>query len=100
MLIPYFQTLNAEPRRGGGWPYLSAARREAGVAAQPALQVVGALAVSAQVDGARLDVDVHQVVDDLALDVVLDAVDQVAAAHVDHLDEGEVPEGREGGEGW
>lgn len=74
--------------------YLSAVRREARVTAQPPLQVVGTLAVSAQVDGAWLDVDVHQVVDDLALDVILDAVDEVAAPHVYHLDEREVPGGR------
>lgn len=51
-----------------------------------------------QVDGSGLDVDVHQVVHDLALDVVLDAVDQVTAAHVDHLDERQLP-GRRGRRG-
>lgn len=48
-----------------------------------------------QVDGSGLDVNVHQVVDDLALDVVLDAVDEVPASHIDHLDEGQLPGWRE-----
>lgn len=55
--------------------------------------------MSAQVDGTRLHVDVHQVVDDLALDVVLDAVDQEAAPDVDHFDEREVPVGQRGSRG-
>lgn len=74
-------------------PYLSAPRREARVAAQPPLQVVGALAVPTQVDGSGLNVDVHQVVDDLTLDVILDPVDEETPTHVYHLDEGEVPGG-------
>lgn len=77
-----------------GCSYLSAPRREACVAAQPALHVVSALPVPTQVDGSGLDVDVHQVVDDLTLDVVLDAVDEVPPPHVYHLDKGEVPGGR------
>lgn len=56
------------------------------------MQVVLALAMATQVDGARLHVDIHQVVNDPALDVVLHAVDEEPAAHVDHLDEGQVPE--------
>lgn len=71
--------------------YLPAPRRQARIAAQTPLQVVGGLAVPAEVDGSRLDVDVHQVVDDLALDVVLNAVDEVTASHVDHLDERQLP---------
>lgn len=78
-----------------GCSYLSAPRREACVSAQPALQVVGALPVPTQIDGSGLDVDVHQVVDDLTLDVVLDAVDEVPPPHVYHLDEGVIPGGRE-----
>lgn len=70
-------------------------RREACVTAQPPLQVVSALSMSAQVDGSGLDVDVHQVVHNLTLDVVLDAVDEVAPSHVYHLNEGEIPGGRE-----
>lgn len=78
-----------------GSSYLSATRREACVTAQPPLQVVSALSMSAQVDGSGLDVDVHQVVDNLTLDVILDAVDEVAPSHVYHLNEGKLPGGRE-----
>lgn len=75
--------------------YLSAPRRKACVASQTPLQVVGALPVPTQVDGSGLDMNVHQVVDNLALDVVLDAVDEVTASHIDHLDEGQFPGWRE-----
>lgn len=77
-----------------GCPYLSAPRREARIATQPPLQVVGALPVPTQIDCSGLDVDVHQVVDNLTLDVVLDAVDEVTPPHVYHLDEGQIPGGR------
>lgn len=70
-------------------------RRETGITSQPTLQVVRALSVPTQVDGSGLDVYVHQVVDDLTLDVVLDAVDEVAATNVYHLNEGQLPEERE-----
>ena len=75
--------------------HLSAPRRKACVTSQTPLQVVSALAVPTQVDGPGLDVNVHQVVDDLALDVVLDAVDEVPASHVDHLDKRQFPGRRE-----
>lgn len=55
--------------------------------------------MSAQVDGARLHMDVHQVVDDLALDVVLDAVDKEATPDINYLDEREVPVGQRGSSG-
>jgi hypothetical protein len=42
----------------------------------------------------RVHVDVHEVVHDLALDVVLHPVDQEAPAHIDDLDEGQVPRGQ------
>lgn len=45
-----------------------------------------------QVDGSGLDVDVHQVVDDLTLDVILDPVDKETSTDVYHLDEGEIPD--------
>lgn len=45
----------------------------------------------AKVDGARVDVDVHEVVDYLALDVILHSVDQKSLAHIYHLDEREIP---------
>lgn len=46
--------------------------------------------MATQVDGARRDVDVHEVVNDSALDVVLHVVHQVSAAHVEDLDVGQV----------
>lgn len=46
----------------------------------------------AKVDGARLDVDIHKVVDNFTLDVVLDSVDQESLAYVYHLDERQIPE--------
>lgn len=47
--------------------------------------------MAAQVDGAWCDVDVHEVVDDPALNVVLDPVHQVPAAHVEDLDVRQIP---------
>lgn len=47
--------------------------------------------MATQVDGPRRHVDVHEVVDDPALDVVLDPINQVPAAHVEDLDVGQVP---------
>lgn len=47
--------------------------------------------MATQVDGSRRDVDVHQVVDDSALDVIEDAVHQVTAAHVHDLYVGQIP---------
>lgn len=46
--------------------------------------------MATQVDGTRRNVDVHQVVDDSALDVIEDAVDQVTATHVHDLDVGQI----------
>lgn len=71
--------------------YLPAPAGQARVPSDLALEVVLALPVPAQVDGAGLHVDVHQVVHDAALDVVLDPVHQEPPAHVDHLDQGQVP---------
>lgn len=71
--------------------YPFAMRREASVTPHPSLQIVRALPVPTQVDGSGLDVDVHQVVNDLALNVILDAVDEKTATHIDYLDEGEIP---------
>lgn len=61
------------------------------VSSDPSLNVEVALPVATQVDGARRDVDVHQVVDDSALDVIKDAVHQVTTAHVDDLYVGQIP---------
>ena len=55
--------------------------------------------MATEVDGAGLYMDVHQVVHNLALDVVLDAVGKETPANINNLDEGQVPDGREG-EGW
>lgn len=66
--------------------YLSAPGRETCVATQPSLQVVSALSMPTQVDGSGLDMDVHQVVDNLTLNVVLDVVDKVAPPHIYHFD--------------
>lgn len=51
----------------------------------------------AQVNGAGLDVDIHEVVDDLALDIVLDFVHQKSLAHIYHLDERKIPGAEQGG---
>lgn len=47
--------------------------------------------MAAQVDGPGRDVDVHEIVDYPALNVVLDAVHQEPTAHVENLDVGELP---------
>lgn len=47
-----------------------------------------ALSVPTQVDGVRVHVDVHQVVDNLTLDVVLHPVHKETASYVHHLNEG------------
>lgn len=65
--------------------------RQARISSDPPLDVEVALTVAAQVDGTRRDVDVHQVVDDSALDVIEDAVHQVTTAHVHDLDVGQIP---------
>lgn len=52
--------------------------------------------MATQVDGPRGDVDVHEVVDDPALNVVLDPVHQVSAAHVEDFNVRQVPAGRRG----
>ena len=47
--------------------------------------------MATQVDGSWCDMDVHEVVNYPALDVVLDAVHQVSTAHIEDLDVGELP---------
>lgn len=71
-----------EPRRSHLFPL----GRKFRVSSNAALHVVVALSVPAQVDGVRVHMDVHKVVDNLTLDVVLHSVDQETAAHVHHLD--------------
>lgn len=63
---------------------------EFSVSSDAALDVVLAFSVPAEVDGVGVYVDVHEVVDNLALDVVLNTVYQEPTAHVHHLDEGQV----------
>lgn len=50
------------------------------------------LSVPADVDGVGVHVDVHQVVDNFTLDVILHPVHQETTADVDNLDERQVPE--------
>lgn len=50
------------------------------------------LSMPTEVDGVGVHVDVHQVVDDFALDVILHPVHQETTADVDNLDERQVPE--------
>lgn len=47
-----------------------------------------------EVDGVGVHMDVHEVVHDFTLDVVLHPVDQETTSNVDDLDEGQIPEGR------
>lgn len=68
-------------------------RRKFRVPSDAALDIVVALSVPTQVDRVRVHVDVHEVVDDLALDVVLHPVHQETSAHVHHLDKRQVPAG-------
>lgn len=73
--------------RSKSHPYLLASGGEPRVAPDLPFEVEFALAVPAQVDGPGLDVDVHQVVDNPTLDVVLDSVHQVSSTNVNHFDE-------------
>lgn len=68
--------------------------RQARVSSDASFDVEVALTVATEVDGARCDVDVHQVVDNSALDVVNDTVHQVTTAHVHYLYVGQIPETR------
>lgn len=45
----------------------------------------------AEVDGARCDVDVHEVVHYTALDMILNLVHQISGAHVEDLNVGQIP---------
>lgn len=76
-------------------PYLPASAGQAGVTPDLALEIVLAFAVPAQIDSAGLHMDVHQVVHDAALNVVLNSVHQEPTADINHLDEGQLPAGQE-----
>lgn len=52
--------------------------------------------MTTQINRARLHVDVHQVVDDPTLDVVLNAIDQESATDVNHFDERQISEKKRG----
>ena len=54
--------------------YLFPPRRKFSISTNASLDVVVALSVSTQVDGVRVHMDVHEVVDYFALDVVLHPV--------------------------
>lgn len=77
---------------------LRPARGKPRVASDATHEVQFALTVATQVDGPRGDVDVHEVVDDPALNVVLDPVHQVSAAHVEDFNVRQVPAERRGKE--
>lgn len=76
-----------------GQSHLFPSRRKLGVSSDAAFNVVVALSVATQVDGVRVHIDVHEVVDNLTLDVVLHPVHQKTSAHVHHLDKRQVPAG-------
>lgn len=71
-------------------PHLSPSRGEFRVPPNTALDIVLTFSVSAQVDGVWVYMDVHEVVDNLTLNVVLNTVYQVPAAHIHHLNEREI----------
>lgn len=71
--------------------HLFAPSCESWVSSDATLDIKLTLAVAAQVDGARRDVDVHEVVDDPALDVVQHPVDQEALTHIHDFNVGEIP---------
>lgn len=71
-------------------PHLLSTFRETRVASDPPFNVKVTLSVPAQVDGAWCDVNVHEVIHDSALDVILDSVHQIPPAHVDDLYEGQL----------
>lgn len=52
------------------------------------------LPMAAEVDGVGVYVDVHEVVDNFTLDVILHPVDEETAPNIDDLDEGQVPVGQ------
>lgn len=71
--------------------HLFASERQLRVSPDACLLVVLALSMPAEVNGMGVYMDVHEVVDDFTLDVVLHPVDQETAADVDDLNEGQVP---------
>lgn len=70
--------------------HLFSSGRQAWISSDPPLDVEVALTVATQVDGTWRNVDVHQVVDDSALDVIEDSVHQVTTTHVHDLYVGQI----------
>lgn len=64
------------------------------VSPDASLLIVMGLPMAAEVDGVGVYVDVHEVVDNFTLNVILHPVDEETAANVDDLDEGQVPVGQ------
>lgn len=71
--------------------YLLSPMRKFRVSSNAAFDVVATLPVPTQVDGVRVHVNVHKVVDNLTLDVVLHPVYQKTPAYIHHLDERQIP---------
>lgn len=71
--------------------YLFAPGREARVPPDSTLDVELAFAVAAQVDGARRDMNVHEVIDDPTLDVVQHPVHHVPLTNIHDFDVGKIP---------
>lgn len=61
---------------------------------EASLLVVMALSMATEVDGVGVHMDVHEVIHDFTLDVILHPIDQEATAHIDDLDEGQAPVGQ------
>lgn len=76
------------------WKHLFPSIWQFRVSPDASFLVVMALSVSAEVDGVGVYVDVHEVVHDFTLDVVLHPVYQETAADVDDLDEWQAPVGQ------
>lgn len=72
--------------------YLLSPGREPRVSTDTTFDVQITLSMPAQVDGAGRDVDIHKVVNNSALYVVLNPVHQVPPPHIYDLNERKVPE--------
>lgn len=71
--------------------HLIALCRKAGVSSNAAQQIQLTLPVPAEVDGARCNVNVHEVVHYTALDMVLNLVHKISRAHIEDLNVGYIP---------
>lgn len=69
-------------------PDLSSSGGEFRIPPDAALDVVLTLSMPAQVDGVRVYMDVHEVVDNLTLNVVLNTVYQEPPTHIHHFNKG------------